>query len=65
MNRKEGDYKKKKEEKIEQILKKKGQKKSNTSGESRRYIKRKAMQLPYKRNDITPQKQCHCSVISS
>jgi len=25
----------------------------------------KAMQLPYKRNDITPQKQCHCSVISS
>lgn len=23
------------------------------------------MQLPYKRNDITPQKQCHCSVISS
>ena len=32
----------KKEEKIEQILKKKGQKKSNTSGESRRYIKRKS-----------------------
>ena len=25
----------------------------------------KAMLLPYKRNDITPQKQCHCSVISS
>ena len=23
------------------------------------------MQLPYKRNDITLQKQCHCSVISS
>lgn len=23
------------------------------------------MQLLYKRNDITPQKQCHCSVISS
>ena len=23
------------------------------------------MQLPYKRNDITHQKQCHCSVISS
>ena len=25
----------------------------------------KAMLLPYKRDDITPQKQCHCSVISS
>lgn len=25
----------------------------------------KATQLPYKRNDITLQKQCHCSVISS
>lgn len=28
-------------------------------------LKEKAMLLPYKRNDITPQKQCHCSVISS
>ena len=28
-------------------------------------LKEKAMQLHNKRNDITPQKQCHCSVISS
>ena len=53
MNRKEGDYKEEKEEKIKQKQEKEGREKSNTSGESRRYIKRKAMQLPYKRNDIT------------
>ena len=33
--------------------------------EGHSYLILKAMQLPYKRNDITPQKQCHCSVISS
>jgi len=30
--------------------------------ESHSYPILKAMQLPYKRNDITLQKQCHCSV---
>lgn len=33
--------------------------------EGHSYTILKVMQLPYKRNDITPQKQCHCSVISS
>lgn len=42
MDRKEGTIRKEKEEKIKQKWEKEGREKSNTSGESRRYIKRKS-----------------------
>ena len=65
MNRKEGDYKKKRRKDKTEIGKERTKKRVTQVEKVEDILKEKAMQLSYKRNDITPQKQCHCSVISS
>lgn len=65
MNRKEGDYKKKRRKDRTDFGKERTKKRVTQVEKVEGILKEKAMQLPYKRNDITPQKQCHCSVISS
>ena len=64
MNRKEGTIRRKRRKDKNRNRKRKDEKRVTQGEKVEGILKEKTMQLPYKRNDITPQKQCHCSVIS-